>query len=204
MNEGRKNLTPTPCLCELRGEIKPMNQKQDNDESLYAAYRRGDMAAFELLYARYRQPLYRFLLGRGHSPANTEDVFHDCWMRLIDKKTEFAGENFRAWFYTIARNLSTDAFRKINIRIADSYEEASDPNYHVSTQQQQEGIDCIELIKSSVAALPSDQRDVFLLKEEAGLSLQQIADLMAVGRETIKSRIRYAMNQLRLLMVECL
>ena len=66
-----------------------------------------------------------------------------------------------------------------------------------STERIQEGIDCVELIKQSVAALPVDQRDVFLLQNEADLSLQQIADLMSVGRETIKSRVRYAMASLR-------
>lgn len=174
------------------------------DESLHAAYCSGDMAAFDALYARYRRPLYLFLLRRGHAETTAEDIFHDCWMKVINHRDEFDGNNFRAWVYTLARNLSTDVFRSETLRSTSSFDENSNPNTHVSTQQVQEGVDCIELIKSSVAVLPMEQRDVFLLQQEAGLSLQQIAELMAVGRETIKSRLRYAMNQLKHLMAECL
>jgi len=181
-----------------------MPQSDLSDEDLYAAYRGGDMAAFDLLYARYRQPLYLFLLRRGHSETVAEDVFHDCWITVIDKTKSFDGENFRAWVYSITRNLSIDSFRKANIRLTEQFDEESDSNSHLSTEKVQQDVDCLELVKSSVSSLPIEQRDVFLLKEEAGLSLQQIADVMAVGRETIKSRIRYAMNQLKKLMAECL
>jgi len=174
------------------------------DEFLFSEYRSGNMKSFEDLYARYRQPLYLFLLRRGHSETAAEDIFHDCWLRLIDHHKQFDGVNFKAWLFTIARNLSTDTFRKNQLRQVESLENDCNHQAHFSAQRLQEGFDCIELVKSSVAALPMDQRDVFLLKEEAGLSLQQIADLMAVGRETIKSRIRYAMKQLKQLLGECL
>ena len=174
------------------------------DEDLYAAYHRGDMAAFDELYVRYRQPLYLYLLRRGHDEATAEELFHDCWMRVIDSNSRFNGKHFRAWLFTVARNLSTDAFRKKTLRAASEWVEDAGQVADFSAQQVQEDLDCIELIKNSVAALPMEQRDAFLLKEEAGLTLQQLADLMAVGRETIKSRLRYAMNQLRQMMADCL
>lgn len=181
-----------------------MTEDSSTDEELYAAYHAGDMAAFDRLYACYRQPLYLFLLRRGHSESVAEDLFHDCWMRVLDQNSKFNGNNFRAWIFTIARNLSTDSFRRKSLHAVTSFDESSDQAIDFSTQQRQEGLDCIELIKNSVAALPLEQRDAFLLKEEAGLSLQQLAELMAVGRETIKSRLRYAMNQLRQMMADCL
>ena len=182
-----------------------MTDNDSSDENLFLAYRQhGDIAAFDALYQRYRQPLYRFLLRRGHSEANAEDLFHDCWMRVIDHHQHFDGDHFRAWLYRIARNLSIDAFRRASIRSADSFDEQLSEQQHPSAERQQQGVDCIELVKSSVSRLPLEQRDVFLLKEEAGLSLQQIAELMAVGRETIKSRMRYAMSQLRKQMADCL
>lgn len=181
-----------------------MNDDAATDQSLLTAYRHGDMAAFDQLYARYRQSLYLFLLRRGHSESIAEDIFHDCWIRVIDKASDFDGEHFRAWLYTIARNLSTDYFRKAQLRVAEVLDDDYPEQAHLSTERQQLAIDCIELIKTSLGQLSMEQRDVFLLKQEAGLSLQQIADMMAVGRETIKSRIRYAMNQLKQLMADCL
>ena len=181
-----------------------MTENPNSDEYLYAAYHRGDLAAFDRLYACYRQPLYLFLLRRGHSETVAEDLFHDCWMRVLDRQSGFNGNNFRAWIFAIARNLSTDTFRRSSLRSATGFDENTTQAVDFSTQQVQEDMDCIELIKNSVAALPIEQRDAFLLKEEAGLTLQQLADLMAVGRETIKSRLRYAMKQLKQLMADCL
>ena len=181
-----------------------MANTQHSDESLYAAYRNGDEAAFDELYARYRQPLFLFLLRRGHEQVTAEDIFHDGWMRVIDETDRFDGSHFRAWIYSVMRNLSTDSFRKASIRVADPIDETAIDQHHLSVQQQQEDLDCIQLMKNSVAALPLEQRDVFLLKEEAGFSLQQIAEMMAVGKETIKSRIRYAMKQLKQILVDCL
>ena len=180
--------------------------QQDNltDEALFAAYRDGDMAAFDALYARYRQPVFLFLLRLGHNHAIAEDLFHDCWLRVVDDRGQFDGKHFRGWIYRIARNLSIDQMRKAQIRATDDVDSAEASVNPVSTERQQEAEDCVELIKQSIAALPMEQRDVFLLQQEADLTLQQIADLMAVGRETIKSRLRYAMQQLKQLMADCL
>ena len=179
---------------------------QDNrtDETLFAAYRDGDMAAFDVLYARYRQPVFLFLLRRGHIRAAAEDLFHDCWMRVVDDRQRFDGGHFRGWIFSIARNLSIDLMRRSNLRDAADVDPATELADPVSTERQQEAEDCVELIKHSIGLLPIEQRDAFLLKQEADLSLQQIAELMAVGRETIKSRLRYAMQQLKQLMAECL
>ena len=175
-----------------------------DDIALLNAWRHGDMNAFDCLYQRFRQPLFLFLMRRGHAQAEAEELFQDCWMKVINHSGNFKGEHFKAWLYTIARNLSTDQMRKNQPEsLEDSNVEhrmASD----FSTERVQEGEDCIELVRSSIAVLPLEQRDVFLLQHEAGLTLQQIADLMAVGRETIKSRVRYAMDKLKQLLADCL
>ena len=181
-----------------------MTSTQPTDESLYAAYHKGDKAAFDGLYARYRQPLYLFLLRRGHDEAAAEDIFHDGWMKVVHQQQKFDGQHFRGWIYQVMRNLSIDSFRKRSLHSVETLNYVVSELTHPSAQQKHEGIDCLELMKRSVAALPMDQRDVFLLKEEAGLSLMQIAELMTVGRETIKSRIRYAMKQLKQMLAECL
>ena len=180
-----------------------LDQNTVDDRQLLARWRNGDMTAFDQLYQRYREPLYRFLLRRGHQQVDAEEVFHDSWLRVMDHLDHFDDANFKAWLYRIARNLSTDLMRR---KQPSALEESTQQEQLLtfSTERTQEGVDCMELIRKSVAALPVEQRDVFLLQHEAGLALQQIADLMAVGRETIKSRIRYAMQQLRKMMADCL
>jgi RNA polymerase sigma-70 factor (ECF subfamily) len=174
------------------------------DESLFVEWQKGNMKSFELLYARYRQTLYLFLLRGGLNEMVAEDLFHDCWMKVMSEAKRFDGNNFKAWVFTLARNIRIDHFRKTMIRDADIYDNQETSADALSAEVNSAAKDCVDLLKVSIAQLPNDQRDVFLLKEEAGLSLQEIANLMAVGKETIKSRIRYAMKQLRHLMVDCL
>jgi RNA polymerase sigma-70 factor (ECF subfamily) len=54
-----------------------------------------------------------------------------------------------------------------------------------------------ERLRAAVAALPPAQREAFLLQQEGGLSLTEIAELTGVGAETVKSRLRYALAKLR-------
>ncbi|MBL7002634.1 MAG: sigma-70 family RNA polymerase sigma factor [Gammaproteobacteria bacterium] len=177
------------------------------DEALYTAYHEGDLSAFDCLYDRYKRPLYRFLLRRGLPQDAVEDVFHESWLSVIsfEKKQHFKVGGFKAWIYTVSRNKSIDAFRKANIHTEENWDEHINEVFsEITTEQQQVDIDCLALMKESIAQLPFDQRDAFLLQQEAGLSLQQIAEMMKVGRETIKSRLRYAMNQLKTWLEECL
>lgn len=181
-----------------------MSTSEIDDIALLNAWRAGDMKAFDRLYQRFRQPLFLFLMRRGHGQAEAEELFQDCWMKVIDHSNRFDGEHFKAWLYTVARNLSTDRMRKHQPELLGDSDSGHGLTNEVSTERVREGEDCIELVRSSVAALPIEQRDVFLLQHEAGLSLQQIADLMAVGRETIKSRVRYAMDKLKQLLADCI
>ncbi len=182
-----------------------MGGEEDSDESLYAAYRAGDMAAFDTLYARYRQTLYLFLLRRGLSEAQAQDAFHDCWIKLIGEQQMFDGEQFRAWIFRVARNMSIDYFRRASVRHAVAQDTPSEYEpYSLSSETILQDRDCVQLLKRSIGLLPMEQRDAFLLKQEAGLSLYQIAELMSVGRETIKSRLRYAMQQLKEMLEDCL
>lgn len=181
-----------------------METHELTDEQLLAAYHNGDMAAFECLYERHRQPMYLYLLGQGLNQNNSEELFHEAWLKVL-KQSDFTHDNFKAWLYTVLRHMSIDLLRKNTLRNADEYDE----NFHaqttqVSAQKQNEDDDCINLMNHSIAQLPRDQRDAFLLQHEAGLSLKQIADVMSVGHETIKSRLRYAMNSLKSWLEDCL
>ena len=181
-----------------------MSKQIISDEQLFAAYHAGDMAAFESLYTRYRQPMYLYLLRRGLPKNSAEDVYHDTWIKVL-AQTKFSHNNFKAWLYTVMRNLSIDVQRKMSLRVVEEFDESTqDQLTHVSAQKQYEDNDCLELMSSSIALLPFDQRDAFLLQHEAGLSLQQIADVMHTGKETIKSRLRYAMTSLKTWLAECL
>lgn len=176
-----------------------------SDESLYRHYCQGNMQAFEQLYQRYRASLYRYLLRTSYSAAEGEEIYQEVWSRVISHPDGFQEGNFRAYLFRIARNLQIDWGRKNRLHlVADEGEAEAQADPRPDQERQQHMRDCAERLQSEVGALPGEQREAFLLKEEGGLSLEQIATLVQVGRETIKSRLRYAMKTLRKALEDCL
>lgn len=162
-------------------------------------YRDGDVQAFDDLYARYRGPVYRYiarLLGTGH---DIDAVVQDCWFRVIHHRDSWsAAKPLRAWLFRIAHNLAVDVLRSSTRSPVDAVDNVSElPDNRRSIDHWQFIRDCVERLLKLLSELPAAQRNAFLLKEEAGLSLQQIAELSDVGRETVKSRLRYAIGSLR-------
>ncbi|WP_447787506.1 RNA polymerase sigma factor [Pseudomonas germanica] len=178
-----------------------------SDESLLARYREGDGAAFEILYARHRQGLYRFLLGLSSIPELADEVFQETWLSLIRSNSQPQGRaTFRTWLFQIARNRLIDHWRKHGARqpLHDSYDEqnhavsdeANDPEQLFTLSRDSQRLD------SALQTLPADQREVFLLRAHGDLDLAQIASLTEAPLETVKSRLRYAQQKLRRLLAE--
>ena len=168
------------------------------DEELMRRYRGGDVRAFETLYARHRGPLFRYVARLLHG-GDTEAVYQETWLKVVRHRDRWLQEQpFKPWLYRIAHNAAIDALRA---RKPDAVDPEAGPDDCADSQppldQWQYIRDCVERLLQLLGALPAAQREAFLLKEEAGLSLQEIADVAEVGRETVKSRLRYALNRLR-------
>ncbi len=175
------------------------------DESLFRQYRRGNMSAFDQLYQRYRRPLYLFLLRSTGAEADAEDLFQELWSRILKAEPDFQQGSFKAWAFRIARNLNIDWFRRRNIRPVDRDTQLHEPaGDSPGPERRAADLDCHEQLLEAIGELPAEQKEAFLLKEESGLGLQQIAELAGVGRETLKSRLRYAMKRLRQALEDCL
>lgn len=177
------------------------------DEELMLSYKDGDSTAFEQLYLRHKGGLYRYMLRSCDSKAIAEELFQDVWASVIRSRTRYQSSAlFTTWLYRIASNQLTDHYRKtgkwdqyidqdnkedVDCAIAAPYEQ---PEHQAGINQQMKRLlFCIE-------QLPALQRQVFLLKEEAGLKLEEIAKAIEGNREMAKSRMRYAISKLRLCM----
>ena len=179
-----------------------MSQKV-SDETLMLQYAKGDAAAFETLYRRYKDAMYRYLLRQCQNSATAEELFQDVWLRIVNARQNYTVKaSFRTWLYQIAHNRLIDHYRRQNTKKLESYldseilentatTEANDPQRIVNGQQQAAHL--IELI----ADLPEAQREAFLLKEETGMTLDEIAAATGAKSETVKSRLRYAFKRLR-------
>jgi len=186
-------------------------QGDATDEMLMVRYQRGDREAFAELVRRHQRPVYNFVLRQLRQNSLAEDVTQECFLRLVQNAAEFKHEaRFATWLYTIARNLCIDHLRKAIHRrhpsldepprpgmerslgesIADTHPKASSERALASSQM-------MSSIVSALDSLPEEQREVFLLREVGNLPFKDIADVTGVPENTVKSRMRYALDRMK-------
>jgi len=178
------------------------------DEALMLAYAAGDAGAFDTLYARHRGGVYRYLVRHCGNAGTADELFQDVWMNVIRARAAYApSAKFTTWLYRIAHNRLVDHWRthaRADFVATDVDGDDADPLAHVpgargdepevrAGAREQGG-----RIDSALARLPAAQREAFLLHQEGGLELADIAALTGTGIETVKSRLRYALAKLRL------
>jgi len=169
------------------------------DSALMLRYKDGDTAAFETLYRRHNDALYRYLLRLCRHRATAEDIFQDVWGKIIKARANYRPTaKFTTFMYRVAHNCFIDHIRR-NKRHANNTE--LEAEQYADTSEQPDTIAERSLAKERLVValneLPEEQRDAFLLHEEAGLNIDQIASVTGSNRETAKSRLRYAVNKLR-------
>jgi RNA polymerase sigma factor (sigma-70 family) len=173
-----------------------------SDELLMQAYASGDVRAFESLYKRHRGAFWRYLTRLIGSSAEGEELFQDAWQRVMTARDSFASQNsnFKAWLYRIGHNLALDRIRHRSIAPEASMDDSvlqfpsdgeAEPEHLALTTEAHS-----HLLKA-LDQLPAEQREVVLLRAEGELTLEEIGQLLGMGRETIKSRLRYALAKLK-------
>ena len=161
-----------------------------------AAYTGGDVSAFERLYARYRGPLYRYILRQVGDAPTANDLYQGSWEKIIRARGTYqASAPFKAWMYRIAHNHLVDHFRRARPMAELSPESMASSN--PGPEQEAMGAQAAAGLAAAVQRLPSEQREALLLKLESGLDLQSIAKVTGVNPETAKSRLRYALGKLK-------
>ena len=175
-----------------------------SNEQLMLQYKEGDANAFEVLYSRFRLPMFRYLKNQCGNEAIAEEIFQDVWMNLIRARERYqVTARFKTYIYHLAHNRLIDHYRKQKHGVPSSYNEhegllnTADTANHLTPPRQVNSERQVEQLLKAIAELPEAQREAFLLKEESGLSVEEIANMTNVKPETAKSRIRYAMNKLK-------
>jgi RNA polymerase sigma-70 factor (ECF subfamily) len=170
-----------------------------DDSALMLRYRDGDMAAFETLYHRHNDALYRYLLRLCGQRDTAEDLFQEVWGKIIKSRGSYrASARFTTFLYRVAHNCFIDHLRR-NRRHANHFEldEEREPDHGNQPDINTERLLARRRLNRALLDLPDEQRDTFLLHEEAGLTIEQIAAVTGCKRETAKSRLRYANSKLR-------
>lgn len=177
------------------------------------AFRSGNAKAFETLVRRHRGPVFNFILRYVGVRARAEDLLQETWLKVVRGAGEYEPRaKFTTWVYTIARNLCVDSARKESYRQTDSLdapaqagvgvedgrslgEELADAG--VSPDRGAHNVRIRPLIEKALMSLPHEQREVFVLREYNGIAFKEIATVTGVPENTVKSRMRYALDGLR-------
>jgi RNA polymerase sigma-70 factor, ECF subfamily len=197
-------------------EVKTLSsaaRAEVTDEVLMTRYQRGDLGAFATIVERHKTPLFNFMLRQIKAPPAAQDLVQEVFLRIIESAGSFKHEaKFTTWAYTIARNLCIDHIRKASYRRHASLdqqgggeegdgaalgEQVADLHPRASTERGAIANEIKAKVASAVEALPSEQREVFLLRHIANLAFQEIADITQTPENTVKSRMRYALERLQ-------
>jgi len=173
-----------------------------SNEELMMSYSRGDAVAFDELYLRNKAPLYRYFLRQTSQVSVAEELTHEVWLRVINARQRYLPKaKFTTYLFQIAHNCIVDHYRKFSraqqVDCDDQLIEDMPANDESNPERQLDRNKAKSVLMALIKQLPVEQREVFILKEEASLSIEEIATIVDENPETIKSRLRYATKKLK-------
>ena len=183
-----------------------------SDEQLMVRYQNGDAKAFEQLLSRHYRPVFNFLLRYTGNSATAEELLQDVFSRVIRGAKAYKRQaRFTTWLYTIARNITIDHSRKQKFRRHQSLDQpiggdedgarlidrVADEDPRGMADRRLEDGKFKEALSVALSQMNEDQRMVFVLREFQHLSFKEIAGVVGASENTIKSRMRYALEFLR-------
>jgi len=190
--------------------IRPTKKEDMSDEELMARFQAGETQALGVLYDRYAHRLKAFAYRKG--AKRPDEVVQDAFMRIVRNGASFKGNaRFKTWLFSIARNLTIDASRRDKFRNMPSLDApirgsegamtlgdrvaSQDP--HADAERAVTDRRFKAALDVALDALPEEQREVFLLRQYSGLSFKEIGSTVGCKENTAKSRMRYALLELR-------
>jgi RNA polymerase sigma-70 factor, ECF subfamily len=178
-------------------------QSADADADLMCGYGNGDATAFERLYAKHKGPVYRYFLRQCRQAALADELFQETWLKVVRARGQYRPEaKFSTWLFAIAHNVLMDNYRRHAVVVVEGeaaeagLDNAPAPR-HEQPERQFDRKRRIEKLLGLIQGLPALQREAFMMHEEAGLTLAEMAAATGANEETVKSRLRYALAKLR-------
>ncbi|MBX2812143.1 MAG: sigma-70 family RNA polymerase sigma factor [Myxococcales bacterium] len=196
-----------PVVQQLWPQTHPQDEDVEDDEALLQKFVLGDVSAFARLAERYEGRLLGFCSRMLKNKDAARDATQEIFVKIIRGSSGWRGTKVRSWMFTIARNHCFDELKKVSPSSLDEPFANEDgqastwvenvPAPEASAERQLASVHLRDLIIRAIDTLPDQQREVFLLKEEGQLSFREMGDILDVPTDTVKSRMRYALQSLR-------
>jgi RNA polymerase sigma-70 factor, ECF subfamily len=154
-----------------------------NDDDLIAEVKRGSRAAFETLFERYRDPIWRFFRRRTADASAAEELAQDTFVAVLEGARRYQPRGtFRSWLYAVAYNILLADRRKRSHRAAEPLD-ADPPSGNGADR------DNVIWVRDAMATLDEADREILLLREYEDLSYQEIADVRGIPINTVRSQL---------------
>jgi len=172
---------------------------ESNDELMLRYGDTGEVKYLSELVKRVGDDLYFYLVKHADAEL-AKDVSQQAWIKVIDRRKSYSSTgSFKGWLFTIARTTLIDEYRKIN-----RWQSLSDQQEIVTLDNDIESLfetDKLAAFNLALAQLPFLQREALVLQQE-GFRLREIANITGTEIETVKTRLRYAKQQLQQLITK--
>jgi RNA polymerase sigma-70 factor (family 1) len=170
-----------------------------NEKELLYRLAEDDETAFRQLYNRYKDEVYAFALGITRSVPLAEEIVQDSFLKLWQHRGELTEIiKFDSWFFTIARNLCYSALRKIALdRKLQTVHELQGEQPVATAEDLLITRENRELVQAAINQLPEQQRRIYKLSREAGLTYDEIAAELNISRNTVKEHLRRAVSGIK-------
>ncbi|MFC1587658.1 RNA polymerase sigma factor [Planctomycetota bacterium] len=170
----------------------------DLDLELVRQYRLGDGQAFMVLYKKYRNPLYSYLLSLLGSRNLADDVFQDMFLWFKQHINAFEKvKSFKGYFFRVARNRAMDLLKQLRKEQKQFIVDGGEALLNYPSQSFKDwSFEEVEYLNHILYKLPGEQREVVVLRVLNGYSFGEIANITGVSVSTLESRFHYAKQSL--------
>lgn len=177
--------------------------KGARDAALVARSKAGDNEAFGELIRRYQKQVFRIVLRMVKSPDDADDITQDTFVRAHRGLGTFKDEfDFHPWLFRIAYNQAINFINKRKRQAAADIDEVPERDMKTGPEpespvQSASRHELLGRLAAALERLPEEQRTVFLLRVQEGLSYEEIAETMDTPKGTVMSRLARARMALR-------
>ena len=167
-----------------------------SDEDLMGRYARGDGAAFQLLFRRYRRPVFEFFRRRTQSPERAADLTQELFLRVHSARASFRSDGaFQPWFFRIARHLCIDDLRRVERGLLGGPppDELAARGSHDAESQ----LAIRQSITVLLDSLPPEQARILYASKGLGARYEEVAEAIGKSVEAVKQAASRALRRLR-------
>jgi RNA polymerase sigma-70 factor (ECF subfamily) len=173
--------------------------RDPTEKPLIDALRRGDAAAFDALYARYRARVLGFLVRLAGRRDVAEDLFQETWVKLARHAPRLAEDtDLAAWLFRVARNawVSHRRWSMLDVSRLVALQDEAPARTTGGGEERADAARAVARLEAAIASLPPASREVLLLVGVEGFEQEQAATILGISYAALRQRLARARAQL--------